>query len=538
LIETELLSIVTLALHLSIACEGFDVTEIFLAYDDGDRSRARPVRDALIAQGFDVHWEQEAPAGVAWETWVRRRLAQCKCVVVLRSAASAHSNRMSHVAAVAEERGKLIVVRLERSIWQTLGQTQGQGGAGSDGLELASWSGDPEHAGWQELCRRIEGKLKSSLWVQRLLHDVEAERARWHAQYETSAARCRALNTELATERSERDAARDKAAGLQALLDVDAKARLKLQSNIMELQQRLNGADGKHAEMRQRLDEELRQKGTALAEAEAALTREKDEAVRLRTELEAVERARLELSSSVTDHAAIIDTRDARIVELDARIAQRDVELDGLRAAVSERDAAMAGLRAGIAEREAETEELRAGIAARDAELAQLRAALTARDGDIAGLRTAVAARDADLGGLKATVAQRATDMAGLRADLAGMQAGIAERERYMADLEASVTQRDTYIASLTATLTERRAYMADLEASIAQRDTHIADLKTSIGERDTQIASLKAGYKELERRGQGRLATGARLPALSRVTLPALALAGVALSLLKMRHS
>ena len=78
---------------------------------------------------------------------------------------------------------------------------------------------------------------------------------------------------------------------------------------------------------------------------------------------------------------------------------------------------------------------------------------------------------------------------------------------------------------------------MADLEASIAQRDTHIADLKTNIAERDTQIASLKANFKELERRSQGRLPTGVPLPALSRVTLPVVGLAGAALSILKMRH-
>jgi hypothetical protein len=79
---------------------------------------------------------------------------------------------------------------------------------------------------------------------------------------------------------------------------------------------------------------------------------------------------------------------------------------------------------------------------------------------------------------------------------------------------------------------------MADLEASIAQRDTHIADLKTNIAERDTQIASLKANFKELERRSQGRRPTGVPpLPALSRVTLPVVGLAGAALSILKMRQ-
>jgi chromosome segregation ATPase len=283
---------------------------------------------------------------------------------------------MSHVAAVAEERGKLVAVRLERSIWQTLGQPGGQGlgqtpgqvapSVGVEGLDLVNWSGDPEHSGWQELIRRIESKLKSSLWVQRLMHDVEAERARWHAQYETSAARCRTLNAEIATERSERDAALEKAAGLQAIIDADAKARSRLQAAIMELEQRLTGADGKHAETRLLLSEELRQKGTQLAEAQAALAREQDDTARLRTELAAIGRTQADLSARMTDHAALIATRDAHIADLGERLAERATELAGLRTAVSERDAALADLKS------AHDAELAALKSERDAEVASL----------------------------------------------------------------------------------------------------------------------------------------------------------------------
>jgi chromosome segregation ATPase len=483
------LSIVRLALHLSTARERFGVTEIFLAYDSGDRDRARPLRDALAAQGFDVHWEQEPPAGVEWETWVRRRLAQCRCVVVLRSAA-VHSNRMRHVVALAEEHGTLIVVRLEpRSVgqaqWQALGhgQAQSQAGAADEGLDLASWSGDLSHPGWQELCRRIEAKLRASLWVQRLIHDLEAERARWRSQYETSAARCRALNDELARERSETGAAQDKVAGLEAQLDADARLRVGLQTRIMELEQRLTGADSMHAEDRRQLGEALRQMGAQLAEARAALAGAQDEAARLKAELASLESDRRELRSRITSHVSTISERHAHIVDLEAKVARQDAEAAGLQATVTE--------------------------------------------------------RGAEIGTLKVTISERDAGIAALRADLAALQASNAERDGYTAELEASVAQRDTYIARLTANLAERRAYMADLEASIAQRDTHIADLKTGIAERDTEIASLRSTFKELEHRVQGHPAAGVPLPALGRMTLPAvLAVAGTALSLLKLRRS
>src|SRR5262249_4109029 len=160
---------------------------------------------------------------------------------------------------------KLITVQLERQgAWQTAGQIPA--GAGSDGLELANWSGDLEHPSWQELCRRIETKLKSSLWVQHLLREGEMGRARWHAQYESSAGRCKALHAELSGERSERGAAQDRIAGLQAQLDADANTRFRLEARIAELEQRLARAEEKSAEAQEVLKDELRQKDAQLTE--------------------------------------------------------------------------------------------------------------------------------------------------------------------------------------------------------------------------------------------------------------------------------
>jgi predicted nucleic acid-binding Zn-ribbon protein len=473
-----------LSFGLSFVREGFAVTEIFLAYDSSDRERVRPVRDALAAHGLDVQWDLEPPTGVEWETWVRRRLARCRCVVVLRSAASLHSNRMSHVAAVAREHGKLVMVRLERG---ALGQTPP--GPGADSPSLADWSGEPEHPGWQELCRRIDTKLKASLWVQRLMHDVETERTRWRAQYETSAARCRSLNDELAAERSERGAAQDKAAGLQAQLDGDAKARFRLEARIVELEQRLARAEEKHAEAGQLLREELHQMNARLTDAQAALERAQDEAARLRVRHAAVEGEHAELRSCVATHEATIGERESRIAGLDARIAARDADVAGLKAGIAQRDAAVAGLQAAVVQ----------------------------RDGALAGLQTNVARRDADIADLKAGIAERDSYMSDL-------EASVSQRDAYIAELVASVTERDTWIADLRASLADRHAYLAGLEASIAQRDTHIADLKTSIAEQDSRIAGLRSTLYELERRPRGLFAAGAPLPAaLSRVTRPVL---------------
>jgi hypothetical protein len=62
------------------------VTDIFFSYSSADRERVRPVRDALVAQGFEVFWDQQVPAGVDWDTWIRQHLAKSKCAMVFWSA--------------------------------------------------------------------------------------------------------------------------------------------------------------------------------------------------------------------------------------------------------------------------------------------------------------------------------------------------------------------------------------------------------------------------------------------------------------------
>ena len=61
------------------------MTDIFFSYRSADRERVRPVRDAFASLGFEVFWDQQVPAGVDWDTWIRRHLAQSKCAIVFWS---------------------------------------------------------------------------------------------------------------------------------------------------------------------------------------------------------------------------------------------------------------------------------------------------------------------------------------------------------------------------------------------------------------------------------------------------------------------
>jgi hypothetical protein len=89
------------------------MTDVFFSYSSKDRERVRPIRDALVAEGFDVFWDQEVPPGRNWDEWIRQYLDAPRCVVVFWSEASVKSDNVVHEATVAKKAGKLIPVLLD-----------------------------------------------------------------------------------------------------------------------------------------------------------------------------------------------------------------------------------------------------------------------------------------------------------------------------------------------------------------------------------------------------------------------------------------
>jgi hypothetical protein len=89
------------------------MTDIFFSYSSADRERVRPIRDALVAQGFEVFWDQQVPSGMDWDTWIRQHLTKSKCAMAFWSATSVSSDNVRHEAMVAKQQGKLISVLLE-----------------------------------------------------------------------------------------------------------------------------------------------------------------------------------------------------------------------------------------------------------------------------------------------------------------------------------------------------------------------------------------------------------------------------------------
>jgi hypothetical protein len=242
------------------------VTDIFFSYRSADRERVRPIRDVLVARGFDVFWDQEVPAGVDWDTWIRQHLTKSKCAVVFWSAASIESDNVRHEAAVAKRQGKLISVLLE-----SLTPDQFPMGLYSQqAINLADWKGGFDDAEWNKLKCDIEAKLTPP-WVQRKIFELEAELVAERARREGAENRDKVLQAQIAKEvqaqadlKRERDNAVDAAAGLQQMLNQSTLAQSAAEQRAADLSKRLGEAET-------RTQEDLTRERNKAADAVAAL---------------------------------------------------------------------------------------------------------------------------------------------------------------------------------------------------------------------------------------------------------------------------
>jgi TIR domain len=241
------------------------VTDIFFSYSSADRERVRPIRDALVAQGFEVFWDQQVPAGTDWDSWIRQHLTKSKCAMAFWSATSVSSDNVRHEATVAKQQGKLISVLLE----PLTAEQFPMGLYAQQATNLSGWSGDYSHDEWRKFRREFEAKLTPP-WMRRQLDELEAELVGERGRREGAERRDKILQAQIAKEaqvqqdlKRERDKALDEVAALKATVD--------------EL------TPGREAERQQQLKSEYKK---ALDEV-AALKAKVDELIRARSDAEA-----------------------------------------------------------------------------------------------------------------------------------------------------------------------------------------------------------------------------------------------------------
>jgi TIR domain len=281
------------------------VADIFFSYSSRDRERVRRVRDALADKGFDVFWDQQTPAGIDWDTWIRGELTKSKCAVVFWSAASAASDNVRHEATVAKRQGKLISVFIEQltEVDIPLGLYAQQA------ANLADWNGDYTDDEWRKFRDAFEGKL-TPRWVQEKVGLLDAELEGERARRESAEAHEKTLRAQISKEakiqqalKTERDGALAEVGELRAAVeerDKELQAQIAKQVEIEQVSKRqcenaLAEAGNLKTALQER-DAASKEQAAEQADTEQGLKTERDralaEVVELKTTIEGLTQAR------------------------------------------------------------------------------------------------------------------------------------------------------------------------------------------------------------------------------------------------------
>ena len=290
------------------------MTDIFFSYSSADRERVRPIRDALVAQGFEVFWDQQVPAGMDWDTWIRQHLTKSKCAMAFWSATSASSDNVRHEATVAKQQGKLISVLLE----PLTAEQFPMGLYVQQAANLSGWSGDYSHDEWRKFRREFEAKL-TPLWVRRQIDELEAELVGERTRREGAERRDKVLQTQIAKEaevqqylKEERDVAFDEVDALKAAVEELTRARSEAEAKQAETQQGLKCQLDKSLDETKMLMATIEELNRARKEAEEREARTQqelkrehdkafDEAAALRATVEDLTRARADAEARVAE---------------------------------------------------------------------------------------------------------------------------------------------------------------------------------------------------------------------------------------------
>ena len=130
---------------------------VFLSFKTAEREIAARLKDAIVAAGYKVWWQEDLQCGHEWHGDIDRALTEAGCVVVLWSAESMKSPWVRHEASQAMSRAVYAPARLEplEEIGSPLNRIQA--------TNLIAWNGDQRHPGLQHLLARIEELLPRPL---------------------------------------------------------------------------------------------------------------------------------------------------------------------------------------------------------------------------------------------------------------------------------------------------------------------------------------------------------------------------------------
>jgi len=128
------------------------MADIFISYSSEDRQRVITVVKALEVHGWPVWWDRIIPPGKTFSRVIEEALGAARCLIVLWTGTSVKSDWVSNEAAEGARRRILIPALLDEvEIPFEFKRIQA--------ANLVDWSGESDHAGFQQLIIAITGLL-------------------------------------------------------------------------------------------------------------------------------------------------------------------------------------------------------------------------------------------------------------------------------------------------------------------------------------------------------------------------------------------
>jgi len=131
------------------------MTDIFISYANADVPRAKHVVEALAERGWSVWWDRTILAGKPWDDAIEAALNDARCVIVLWSRHSIHSDWVRTEAEEAKKKGTLVPALLDDVKIPLLFRR-------IQAVNLVDWTGVLPNAGFDDLARAVSDVLSKT----------------------------------------------------------------------------------------------------------------------------------------------------------------------------------------------------------------------------------------------------------------------------------------------------------------------------------------------------------------------------------------
>jgi len=126
--------------------------DIFVSYSSKDRQRVEPIVKELQKQGWSVFWDLEIPPGETWRSYIKKRLDESRCVLVVWSHLSITSKWVIAEADEADKRGILVPALLD-AVDPPFGFSH------IHAADLSDWNNDTSHLKFRQCLGAITSRI-------------------------------------------------------------------------------------------------------------------------------------------------------------------------------------------------------------------------------------------------------------------------------------------------------------------------------------------------------------------------------------------